>query len=74
MTMDSNVVKFPSNASRRTDFLEQRAAVQDQAPSASYPKRSKRNPLRIHLNMLSIAEVDAIRQTVRQLLEEEGLK
>jgi hypothetical protein len=59
MTMDSNVVKFPSNASRRTDFLEQRAAVQDQAPSASYPKRSKRNPLRTHLNMLSIAIVQA---------------
>ena len=44
-----------NNASRCPDFLDQRAAVQDQAPLASYPKRSKRNPLRGHLDALSVA-------------------
>jgi hypothetical protein len=48
-----------NNASRCPDFLDQRAAVQDQAPLASYPKRSKRNPLRGHLNALSVAIVEA---------------
>jgi hypothetical protein len=48
-----------SNASRRSGFVKQNAGVRDQAPLASYPKRSKRNPLRGHLNALSVAIVEA---------------
>jgi hypothetical protein len=46
-----------SNASGRNE--KQNAGMQEQAPLVSNPKRSKRNPLRGHLNALSVAIVEA---------------
>jgi hypothetical protein len=48
-----------SNTSGRNEYVKQNAGMQEQAPLASYPKRSKRNPLRGHLNALSVAIVEA---------------
>jgi hypothetical protein len=48
-----------SNASGRNEYVKQNAGMQEQAPLVSNPKRSKRNPLRGHLNALSVAIVEA---------------
>ena len=49
----------PSNTSGRNEYVKQNAGMQEQAPLVSNPKRSKRNPLRGHLNALSVAIVEA---------------